>query len=136
MLLLGKPLGKTHFSFGKTCSLWLAASAPLVRHSFIVCGVGDRFYVLFWEKPVLGKPFAFSCACRGGCPFLGLLSADPLGKTPFGEKTFSGKNPWPLWENLYWGEKNPLEKPITYLRKTCFRKSIRKTHLGKNLVFF
>ena len=71
ILLLGKPSGKTHSIFGKTCSLYLAALAPSVSRSFLVRGVGGHFRVAFWEKPISGKPFAFSPVLDGvGVPFL------------------------------------------------------------------
>ena len=108
---------------------------PFVSRSFLVCGFGGRFFVLFLGKTSFRKTLFFlSGACRGRCPFLGLLSTGPLGKTPFGVKTFSiRKNPWPFGKTFT--GKNSFRKTHYLFEKDLLRKIIRKTHLGKTYSF-
>ena len=107
--------------------------------SLRACGLGVRVSVLFWEKPILGKPFD---ACRGRWPFLRLHSAVNLRKTPLREKTFiwlcSSSARYLLstnlreisaalvgccWKNPSWGKPFLVSfisgKPFVVLGKTC-----------------
>ena len=93
--VLGKPV---------LCT-WPLLRLPSAVHSLfvesVVVSASCSGKNLFQENPLL------SGACRGMCPFLGLLTAGPLGKTPLGEKTFIivRKNPWPCGGTFIGGEK-------------------------------
>ena len=93
-----------------------------------------------WKNLLQEKPFAFSPVLVGvGVP--SLISYQPFlqEKPLLGDKKpllLLGKTHGPVGKPLL--GKILLEKPITYLRRTCLdnTKIVRKTHLGKNLFFF
>jgi len=74
---------KTLGVFGKNLFTVACEVDGRVCLRFGVCGAGGRFYVLFQDRFVFGRPFG---AFRGWWPSVRLRSAANLGKNPLGEK--------------------------------------------------